>query len=458
MSIKPETERRGWLFPVAFLTVAILIVGYFVFQWSYGSTKKTNGHAEDASKQAEPSPSKVSTELGGNTLLVSPQAEKNINLTTVEVKLDDFQRTVTIPGRLVEQPGHSRLEVSAPLTGVVDQIFIIRGETVQPDQPLFQLRLNHEEAIRCQKEFLKSVQDLDVEKQELKRLEKVTASGAIAGKRFLNTQYEIQKLESAIRAEKEGLLLLGFTQEQVDKILSHKHLIQTTTVKAPKVKKRHKAYKCENLLQVSQIDVSVGQQVEAGETLSVLTDYCLLSIEGQGLEQDIAALSSAMQKKLPITAIIEQQGKQIKIPNLQILFLDSKVNMETRALRFYVDLPNKIVNDTKNQEGRRFIEWKFRPGQRVDLLLPIESWSGCIVLPRKAVIQDGIESIVFVKQGEKVTRKPIVEQYRDTRVVVIANDGTLFPGEKVVVNGAYQLFLKMKNRSKPIDPHAGHHH
>jgi multidrug efflux pump subunit AcrA (membrane-fusion protein) len=439
--------------------VVILIVGYFALPWLRGPhkhEKPNQDHAEPAHKQ---SPSaKASEEPEGDTLLVSPQAEKNINLTTVPATLDDFQRTVTIPGRLVEQEGHSRLEVSAPLTGIVEKIFTIRGEAVRPGQPLFQLKLNHEETIERQRELLKSVKELEVEKQELKRLEKVTASGAVAGKRFLNTQYNIQKLKATIQAEKEGLLLLGFTQDQVDKILSHKHLVQTTTVKAPQVKNQHATCECEHMLQVSQIDISVGQQVESGNTLSTLTDYCLLLIEGQALEQDVTALNNVIKKKLPLTAIVEEQDKSIKIPNLQILFLDPKVDMETRALRFYVYLPNEIINQTKTQEGRLFVEWKFRPGQRVDLLVPIESWSNCIALPRKAVIQDGIESVVFVKQGQKVTRKPIVEKYRDARVVVIDNDGTLFPGEEVVVNGAYQLFLKMKNRSKPIDPHAGHHH
>ncbi len=46
------------------------------------------------------------------------------------------------------------------------------------------------------------------------------------------------------------------------------------------------------------------------------------------------------------------------------------------------------------------------------------SKTGLIVLcfPGQAVIQDGLESIVFVKKGELVTRVPVVEKYRDARV------------------------------------------
>lgn len=450
MSIDPKPERKGWLFPTMFTGVVILIIAYIALQWI------SNSGAKQPNK--EPLPDAKQTTIGGDTMIVSSQAEKNINMTTVRVKLEDFQRTVTIPGRIVEQAGHSRVKVSAPMTGTIEKILTMRGEAVQLRQPLFELRLTHEEVIRLQTGLLKLLQQLDIVNREIKRLEKVTASGAIAGKTLLNAQYEAQKLQGAINAEKEGLRLLGLTEEQVNKIGANRHLIKKIMVSAPNGKDQHETCDCEFLLQVAQIDVLVGQQVEAGESLGMLTDYCLLLIEGQSLEQDAAALNHALKKKLPLSAIIDQQGEKVKISNLHILFLDSEVNTETRALRFYAYLANQIINNTQSKEGRRFIEWKFRPGQRVEIFLPIESWTDCIVLPLEAVIQDGIESVVFVKQGEKVTRKPIIEQYRDTRVVVIANDGTLFPGDKVVVNGAYQLFLKMKNRSASVDPHAGHHH
>ena len=478
MPTNPEQERNGWLFPTAFAIVAVLLVGYIVLQWSGNSSAKTSdnsAHAEEHSTDGEQksasedghnhaAESKVSSgnaakaPTNGNTLTVSAQAEKNINMTTVKVKLDDFQRTVTIPGRVVEQAGHSRVKVSSPMAGIVEKVLTIRGEAVRPGQPLFELRITQEEVIQHQTELLRSVQQLDVVNRELKRLEKVTSSGAIAGKTLLNAQYKAENLKSSINAEEEGLVLLGLTREKVDAIVSKRELVQNIAVTVPKGKRSHEACDCEYLLQVAQVDVSVGQQVQDGETLGVLTDYCLLLIEGQALEQDASILSEAITEKLPITATIELKGKKVEIPNLRILFLDSEVNMETRALRFYAYLPNEVVNNIQNQDGRRFIEWKFRPGQRVELFLPIENWPDCIVLPRQAVIQDGIESIVFVKQGELVTRKPVIEQYRDARVVVVANDGTLFPGEEVVANGAYQLFLKMKNRSAPIDPHAGHHH
>ncbi len=278
---------------------------------SMAMTLTTMGHDHEAEspKQTESHPAATSPGVGDNTLTISPQAEKNINLTTVKVKVDDFQRTITIPGRVVEQAGHSRVKVSSPLTGIVEKIDTIRGEAVKPGQPLFELRLTHEDVIRQQTELLRLVQQLEIVNRELKRLEKVAASGAIPGKTLLNTQYEAEKLKAEINANKEGLLLLGLTQKQTENIVSKEQLIQKIVITAPNGKREHETCDCEYLLQVAQIDASIGQQVEAGEELGVLTDYCLLLIEGQALEQDAAALNNAVKRRVANYCYYRTAGK-----------------------------------------------------------------------------------------------------------------------------------------------------
>jgi hypothetical protein len=44
-------------------------------------------------------------------------------------------------------------------------------------------------------------------------------------------------------------------------------------------------------------------------------------------------------------------------------------------------------------------------------------------------------------------------------VVVIANDGGLFPGDRIALSAAQQLQVAIKNKAGGgIDPHAGHNH
>jgi multidrug efflux pump subunit AcrA (membrane-fusion protein) len=109
--------------------------------------------------------------------------------------------------------------------------------------------------------------------------------------------------------------------------------------------------------------------------------------------------------------------------------------------------------------GQRFINWRFKPGQRTQLRVPVEEWTERIVLPAEAVAQDGAETYVFQQNGDHFDRRPVQVEYRDLTAVVIARDGSLFPGERVALSGAQQMLMALKNKSGGgIDPHAGHTH
>ena len=134
---------------------------------------------------------------------------------------------------IVERPGLSTLDVTAPMTGVISRIFPIQGQAVEPDEPLFEVRLTHEDLLQKQTEFLQSLEELDVVGREVSRLEKVAEGGAIAGKTLLERKYEQQKQEAALRAQRQALLLHGLSAEQVSGIESERTLLQSLVVKAP---------------------------------------------------------------------------------------------------------------------------------------------------------------------------------------------------------------------------------
>jgi multidrug efflux pump subunit AcrA (membrane-fusion protein) len=189
-----------------------------------------------------------------------------------------------------------------------------------------------------------------------------------------------------------------------------------------------------------------------------------LYIEGQAFEEDAPELTEAANLGTPITAVIEQNGHGTRtVPGLPILYVENKIERDSRALRFYVPLPNEIVRNETTADGHRFIGWRYKPGQRVHLGLPVETWENRIVLPVEAVVREGTDWFVFQQNGDHFDRLPVHVEYRDQRWAVIASDGSLFPGDVVVVSGAYQMHLAMKNQARiraggGVDPHAGHNH
>ncbi|MBN2579881.1 MAG: efflux RND transporter periplasmic adaptor subunit [Pirellulales bacterium] len=394
------------------------------------------------------------------SLELSPQGRKNIGLTLETVALRDFERTAPIPAVLVDRPGRTRLAVSAPMTGIVRRVYPLRGEAVSPGAPLFDLRLTHEDLVEKQSALLRLVEELDVVKQEVARLEEVTASGAVAGKRLLERRYEQQKLEGALRAGRQALALHGLTESQIEQIVRRRRLISSVTIKAPEPPDCEGGDGHEALLQVEELDVTSGEHVTTGTRLCTLADYCQVYVEGKAFAHDAEVLNEAARRAVPVTAVVEGDGSgRQEVPDLRILYVENEIDRDSRALRFYLQLPNQLIRNEQSSAGRRFIEWRYKSGQRAEALLPVKQWKDRIVLPVEAVVQDGTERFVYRQVGDRFERKAVHVEHRDPRWAVIENDGVLSPGDVVAGQGAFQIHQALKNQTRGgADPHAGHHH
>ena len=210
---------------------------------------------------------------------------------------------------------------------------------------------------------------------------------------------------------------------------------------------------------LQDLAVHKGQSINAGETLCILTDYDELFIEGLAFEQDIRQLRAASQNGWNVDAIIEQPGSDSRvIEGLEIAYLANQVDAASRTLNFYVRLPNEVAKDHR-ADGNRYVEWRYVPGQRMQLRVPVEEMPEQIVVPVEAVAREGAETFVFQQNGSHFDRVPVHVKYRDQYSVVIDNDGSLFPGDVIAMRGAHQMQMALKNKSGGgVDPHAGHNH
>lgn len=396
----------------------------------------------------------------GNSLELSPQARKNIGLTTTQVTLQLFDKTVSVPALVVERPGRSQVEVTAPLGGRVTRVYPIQGEAVMPGQPLFDLRLTHEELVDAQSELLRSAEEVDVVRREIERLDSVSIPGAIPGKTKRQREYELQKLQAIINSQRQSLELHGLTGGQVEDILTTRKLLQGVTVSAPPHIPDGHAGEADHPFHVQRLAVKPGQYVEAGSSLCVLADHHELFIEGRAFEQDIEALHRSANEGWNVSATSDTGSQERKrIDGLQIFHLADVVETESRAFHFYVRLPNQIVRDVTDEAGHRFVSWRFKPGQRMQVQVPVERWKNRFVLPVDAVVKEGADYFVFMQNGDHFDRRPVHVEYRDQFNVVVANDGSLFEGDLVALTAAHQMQMALKKKSGGgPDPHAGHNH
>jgi len=455
------TKRRLWILAIILAVVVAVPVGFLsrgwwlpkASQWLTAIGDRFN-HQEDGQDAAVDDHSQASAHAGHagigaeTSLQMSEHARKNVGLQLVTIKPRDFARTIAVPAMIAERPGRTQIKVSAPMTGIVTRVYPIRGEAVRTGQPLFDLRLTHEDLVETQSQFLQTVERLDVIKRQVARIEKISVDGVIAGTQLLERQYEQQQAEALLRAQRQALVLHGLSEEQVDSIETGRRLIPAVTVRAPEPASCESVGEHEELLQVAELAVAPGEHVVAGARLCTLADYCELYIEGRAFEEDAPELTNAINLGTPISAIIEQNGKGMQaVSDLSILYVENQIERESRALLFYVPLLNELVRNETRSGGHRFIGWRYKPGQRVQLHVPVENWENRIVVPVDAVVQDGAEWFVFQQNGDHFDLKSVHVEYRDQRWAVIENDGTLFPGDVVAASGAYQMHLALKNKA-----------
>jgi multidrug efflux pump subunit AcrA (membrane-fusion protein) len=455
---------RRWIVVASLVSAGILAVATARF-WLPPLARGAAGLFEQSEETAADGPAEDEHEhdhaghphASADSLELSEQARRNIALRVDEIQLTAYERALSIPGIVVEREGRSMHAVAAPLTGVVTKVYVTEGQAVTPGEKLFDLRLTHEDVVQSQADFLRTLQELDVIRREVKRLETATRDGAIAGKRLLERKYEQEKQEATLRSQREAMRLHGLSDAQIDEIQRTGKLLPSLTVTAPD--HSHDDRNSEAVvLQVQELKVDRGHHVATGEMLAVLTDHDDLLIEGRAFEQDAQFVAKALANNWPVDAVIESGDTgPVTVNDLGILFVGSRVDAQSRAMHFYVRLPNELIHDAVTN-ARRHIVWRFKPGQRMQIRIPVEKWEKQIVLPIDAVAQDGVETVVFRENGDRFERQAVHVVHRDQLNAVIANDGSLYPGDRVAMNAAHQLLVALKNKSGGGSVGHGHTH
>ncbi len=437
-------------------------------------------------------PAAAHDDAASSSLELSKQAMGNIGLTAEflkPVELDTFRRAITVPAIVTERPGRTRIEVSTPMAGVITHVHAVRGEAIPAGSLLFEIRITAAELVATQTELLKTIGDLDVENREITRLTAATQSGAVPQKLLLERIYAKDKLEVQLAAQKEALRLQGLSERQINEIVENRRLLRDLRIVAPAPddhsheelhltrgsvtpisylqednqpqSESPPATLSDNLpLILQDVLVHKGETVKAGAPLAIISDMSELYIEGRAFEQDVDLLTAAATQGWKVTALFERAGQVVEeVAELEFLYSASDVDVDSRSLRFYVQLPNRIVRNVPSPNGQKFIEWKYRPGQRLQLRVPVEEWAKQIVLPVDAISVEGAESFVFQQNGGHFDRIPVRVVYRDQSHAVIKNDGSIFPGDIIARRGAHQMQMALKNKSGGgVDPHAGHNH
>ncbi len=391
-------------------------------------------------------------------LKLSPQARQNLGLVAKAGKPQTYWRTIQVPGAIVDRPGRSDRGVTSPAVAAVVQVHAFPGDTVKPGDRLFTLRLFSEYLQNTQSELFKATRETQLVTEQRTRLAEAAKSGAIPESRIIELDNQLRRQAAAMQAYRQDLLTRGLNPEQIDGIADGT-FVSTIEVAAPppvdEVKRNPDVEQTELQLidnrvagvayEVQELKVDLGQQVQAGQLLSVLSNHHSLYLEGHAFKHEAPFLEKAAQKGWPIQVEFAEDDGRHWPPldqTFQIRHLANAIDVSSRTFDFFISLTNQSRGYEK--DGKTFVVWRFRPGQRVRLHVPVEELKDVIVLPSAAVVREGPEAYVFRQNGDLFNRIAVHVLYEDRLNVVLANDKSLTPGVYLAQSSAASLNRVLK--------------
>lgn len=382
---------------------------------------------------------------------ITPQAQANLRLVSKPLKVSTFWRTIQIPGTVVDRPAYSDRNVIAPVTGVVLKVHHFPGDTVRPGDPLVTLRLVSETLHLAQTELFKNYQEIAITKEKKNRLAGLAVSGAVASATMIEVDNQLQRLTIADKAYRQELQVRGLTPEQINGV-AEGTFVAEIVINVPRDfrpdKKLLSGLVADSAgdtdprpaFEIQELKVDLGQHVQAGQTLVLVSNHQTLYIEGRGFRQETALVERAAQQGWPLDVdFLEEPGGTwpALTQEFVIRHIGNNIDPATRTFAFFLPLVNQSRSFEK--AGKTFLLWRFRPGQKVRLHVKVEMLANVFVVPAAAVVYEGPEAYVFRQNGDSFDRKPVHVVYQDRNQAVIANDGSVPPGVFVAQQGAASL-------------------
>ena len=398
-------------------------------------------------------------------LELSSSARANLGLIVKPLRLQSYWRSIQIPATIVDRPGLSDRGVTSPAVAVVSQIHAYPGQTVRPGDRLFTLQIFSEYLQSTQSDLFRAVREMQLLNESKIRIGSATATGSIPQSRLIDIENDLRRQTALIESNRQNLLTRGLTPSQIDSVTEGK-FVSTIDVVAPAfassagvVVPNSPESQQQPSFEVQELRVDLGQQVQAGQLLSYLANHQSLYIEGHAFKREATSLEIAAQSKRAIGVDFADDSSGAWPPIDQafhISHLSNTLDSESRTFSFFIPLENQLRAFDGN--GLQSLAWRFRPGQRARLSVPVEQYQDVLVIPVDGIFKEGPEAYVFQQNGDLFHRFSVRLLHEDRLNAVIASNGEVTAGFFVAQNGAASLNRVLKSQLASGTPVGVHSH
>lgn len=340
---------------------------------------------------------------------ITPSQIKTLGIATAPIVANQNASSQHLPGEIVVPVDQARV-ISAPQSGLIDQMFVATGQRVKQGQAL--AHLSSPDLVALQRDHLQALSQHRLAQQSLNRDAELYKDGIIAERRYLSTQSTHAEVNALLAERRQALKLSGMSSQAIKSLETNGNYTNGITLSAP----------IDGM--VLEQMVTAGQRVDSAMPIYRIAKLSPLWLEMRVPSQLLNGMQIGMRVSVSNT---EASGKVIAIvPNVNKLD-------QTALVRIL------ITNGTS----------ALAPGQLVEaeIAQPINQKSSSFSISKRAIVQindakHSNQTLVFVQTKKGFEARSIKVLNNNGNQAFISGD--FIGNEHLVVSGTAALKAKMQ--------------
>lgn len=326
-------------------------------------------------------------------VLMTVTQQQSLGVTVTPIGKNTVLSSRRFPAEIVVPIGQERV-ISAPQSGLLDQLYVAAGQEVKKGQPI--AHLTSSDLLSLQRDYLQALTQKRLAAKSLSRDAELFKDGIIPQRRYLETESAHEEISASLAQRKQALRLAGMSDGAINSLNPASGMSSGITLTAPMDG------------QVLEQMVTTGQRVDMAMPL-----YRIGRLNPLWLE------IHAPLEGLPFVKV----GMPVQVPKLQasgkLIAVIRSVNKSDQTLHLRAEI-------TQGAE-------KLSPGQFVEAEISLGGQSQHFSIPKSALARQGAEALVFVqtKSGFHPVKVNVISEQGDEAVV----DASFKGNEKVAVTG-----------------------
>ncbi len=345
----------------------------------------------------------TSSNSASDNIVLSEKQLNNIELKVGQIDSVEISQKIQVNG-YVDVPPQGRASVTTFKAGYVKEVSLLIGNKVKKGQLL--AVLEHPDYVKMQQNYLDLSGRLTFLKSEYDRQKSLFADKITAEKNLLRAESEYNSAEAQFKGLGEELRMLGLSSQQVIDGMISSSIRITSPIEGS----------------VTKMNCAVGKYMPASTEIFEIVNPDHLHMELSVFEQDV------MKIKVDQSVLADIPNIGLKAISGEIFLVGQALEEDTRSIRVHAHFENENLD--------------LLPGMYMEAQIITETIRA-IALPKQAVITEGEDNYVFIRESGSATktifkRKAIKVGIADENWVQILNAGEL-SDQNVVIQGAYSL-------------------